>query len=43
MYTSADELTVTVKTVGAAFDVNMLPNTDLTQVIETIELWDGVS
>ncbi len=38
--TSSGELTVTIKTVGAAFNVTMDPNTDLTLGLDSIPIWD---
>jgi len=43
IFTSAWELTVTVKTLWAPFDVTMLPNTDLTLGLDTIPIWDTVT
>jgi hypothetical protein len=42
-YTSSDTLTVTVKTVGAAFDVTMLKQTDMNNLWENIPDWNGVT
>lgn len=42
-YTSADTLTVTVRTVGAAFAVTMLQQTDLDNSGDIIPDWDGTT
>jgi hypothetical protein len=41
LYTSSDTLTITVKTVGAAFDVTMLKQTDMDNTENIIPDWDG--
>lgn len=44
VYTSSGDLTVTVKTLGAAFDVTLFPNADLTTASgSTIPVWDNTT
>jgi hypothetical protein len=42
LYTSSDEIIITVKTLWAAFDVSMIDTTQLSKSGENIATWDGV-